>query len=213
MAASRRAVWHRRVVRGLVPDEPGPGIQNRAPYETALHAVSHPAAPPDLLSRAAHYSGPWYAVAQHPSCPPQLLRVLSLNIRATRRAAAANTACPPEVLAELAMDPDLRTRAAAISNPSLPTVVLAAVRDPAADIDDAALAASNPNSGPGLARRLAASDDDAVAVAAASIPTCPTDVLESLAARSALLGAVETAVAHPSYDGPLPDSRLHGEPW
>ena len=48
-------------------------------------------------------------------------------------------------------------------------------------------------SGPGLARRLAASDDDAVAVAAASIRACPTDVLESLAARSAL---PETVIAH-----------------
>ena len=123
--------------------------------------------------------------------------MLSRGHQSTRRAVAANTACPPDVLAELATDSDQSTRVAAISNPSLPAVALAAVSDPAAAIEDAVLAASNPNSGPGLARRLAVSDDDAVAVAAASIPACPTDVLESLAARSALVGAVVAHAACP----------------
>ena len=185
------------VLRALVPDDPNVGSRDRERFEVALHAVSHPAAPLDLLARAAEYSGLRYAAAQHRSCPPQVLLELVRRSRSTRRAAAANPACSPEMLAELALDPDLRTRSAAISNPSLPAVALAAVCDPAADIDDAVLAASNPNSGPGLARRLAASDDDAVAVAAASVRACPTDVLESLAARSELLGAVAAHAACP----------------
>ena len=186
------------VLRVFAANDPGVGLVDRQRFEAAQAAVSHSAAPVDLLSRAAHSSGLRYAAAQHPRCPPRVLRVLAQrSALSTRRPAAANTACPPEVLAELATDPDLRTRASAIANPSLPAVALAAVCDPAADIDDAVLAASNPNSGPGLARRLAASNVDAVAGAAASIPSCPTDVLESLAARPALMEAVVAHAACP----------------
>ena len=211
-AMARRALTHSEMLetlndldyppaalRAFVPNDPGLGRVDPLRFEAAEAAVSHPAAPVDLLSRAAHYSGLRYDAAQHPRCPPLVLRVLAQrSTRSTRRPAAANPACPPEVLAELATDPDLRTRAAAIANPSLPAVALAAVCDPAADIDDAVLAASNPNSEPGLARRLAASNDDAVAGAAASIPSCPTDVLESLATRPALMEAVVAHAACPA---------------
>ena len=102
------------------------------------------------------------------------------------------------MLEELATDPDLRIRSAAIANPLLPAAALDAVNDPAATIEDAVRAAFNPNSGSGLARRLAASDDNGVAAAAALIPACPTDVLENLAARpGALLSAVAAHAACP----------------
>ena len=171
------------VLRVLAADMSGVGLGDRERFHTAVHAVSHPAAPLDLLWRAAHSKYLQQPAAQHRSCPPQVLRLLSRANATVRIAVAANPACQPGVIEELVTDPDSRVRSAAISNPSLPAAVLVAVSDPAAGIDNAVSAAANPNSGPGLARRLAVSDDNSAAVAAALIPECPTDVLESLATR------------------------------
>ena len=185
------------VLRGLAPSGPDTGLSNSDRYGAAIHAVSHPAAPLDLLWRAAHSRGLRHSAAQHPRCPPQALRMLSQTTEMFHLAVAANPACPPEVLAGLVTDhSDMRIRSAAIANPSLPAAVLAAVSDPAATISDAVRAASNPNSGSGLARRLAASDHASVAAAAALIATCPTDVLENLATYSGEALLLDAVAAH-----------------
>ena len=171
------------VLRVLAAGRSSHGLSDRERFHAAVHAVSHPAAPLDLLWRAAHSKYLQHSAAQHRSCPPRVLRLLSRASAVVRIAVAANPACQPGVIEELVTDPDSRVRSAAISNPSLPAAVLVAVSDPAAGIDNAVSAAANPNSGPGLARRLAASDDNSAAVAAALIPECPIDVLESLATR------------------------------
>ena len=171
------------VLRVMAAGMPDDGLSDRERFHAAVHAVSHPAAPLDLLWRAAHSKYLQYSAAQHRSCPPRVLRLLSRASATVRVAVAANPACQPGVIEELVADPDSRVRSAAISNPSLPAAVLVAVSDPAAGIDNAVSAAANPNSGPGLARRLAASDDNSAEIAAALIPECPIDVLESLATR------------------------------
>ena len=78
------------VLRVWVPSDHSVGLSDSERFEAAINAVSHPAAPLDLLSRAAHTRGLRDCAAQHRSCPPEVSRLLSRTSVMVRLAVAGN---------------------------------------------------------------------------------------------------------------------------
>ena len=175
-------------------------------------AALHPAASLaeiNLFAGDPDWRARWGAAA-NPRCPPELLERLASDMSPNVCAAvASNPASSPELLQQLRTETQWPVPVSLAGNPNTATEILAELAD--RDTITQSAVASNPSTDRDTLWHLARSHDIDVRRGVALNPLCPPDILQKLVSDNDYR-VVETAGAHPSYDGPIPYSPRYDEP-
>ena len=195
--APRRSLSRWRLIRMLTSGPRRRFIPQRRSLEINLFAG-------DPVWRAR-----WGAAA-NPRCPPELLERLASDMSPNVCAAvASNPASSPELLQQLRTETQWPVPVSLAGNPNTATEILAELAD--RDTITQSAVASNPSTDRDTLWHLARSHDIDVRRGVALNPLCPPDILQKLVSDNDYR-VVETAGAHPSYDGPIPYSPRYDEP-